>query len=127
MQDLNQSGLMVTADKVLVKPLKVQEKTSGGIILPEVTKAREELASQMGVLVGWGDLAVGRPELDYIELGDVIFFPRYRGADFPVDGVRYWVMRVDEVLGKVTKLPDFVLNAAQSSAEVFGVNQVAAA
>jgi chaperonin GroES len=118
---LNQSGLKVTGDKVLVCPLKVQEKTSGGIILPEVTKAREELASQMGVLVDIGPHAEGRPELDGIGLGDVIFYPRYRGADFPVDGVRYWVMRVDEVLGKVTKLPDFVLNAAQSSAEVFGI------
>ncbi len=117
---------MVTAEKVLVRPLKVQEKTSGGIILPEVTKAREELASQMGILVGIGPLAEHAPELDGIELGDVVFYPRYRGADFPVDGVRYWVMRVDEVLGKVTKLPDFVLNAAQSSAEVFGVNQQAA-
>ncbi len=119
---MNASGLSVTADKVLIQPMKVEEKTAGGLILAMQTQDKEQLAQQMGVIVAMGSLAAQAPELEGIELGDTVLFPRYRGQDFPVDGVRYWVMRAQDVLGKVTKLPDTVFNAAESTSAVFGVN-----
>ncbi len=122
----NDSGLTVTGNKVLVCPVKVEEKTSGGLILPSVTQDKEQLAQQLGHLIAMGSLAAEDPCMEGICLGDVVLFPRYRGQDFPVNGVRYWVMRSEDILGKVEKLPDYVLNAAESSATVFGINDKAA-
>jgi chaperonin GroES len=124
---LNQSGLKVTGDKVLIRPMKVEEKTSGGIVLPKAAQDKEQMAMQMGTLVDWGSSAIGSPELDGIKLGDLVIFPRYQGQDFPVDGERYWVLRASSILGKATKMPDWALNAAQSSVEVFGTGSYKAA
>jgi chaperonin GroES len=123
----NDSGLTVTADKILICPMKVEEKTAGGIVLPAASQDKEQLAQQMGTVVAMGLLAAQAPEMDGISLGDTVLFPRYRGQDFPVDGVRYWVMRAQDVLGKATKLPDYVLKGAESSADVFGINSGKAA
>lgn len=119
---LNESGLMVTGNRVLIRPVKVEEKTAGGIVIPQISQDKEQMAQQLGTLVDWGSDAIHAPELEGIEIGDVVFFPRYRGADFPVNGERYWVLRAEDILGKATKLPDYVLNAARSSLEVFGAN-----
>ena len=123
----NDSGLTVTGDKVLVKPFKVEEKTAAGIVLPQMSQDKEQMAQQMGTLVAWGSLAQKAPELEGIQLGDAVLFPKYQGAEFPVDGVRYWVLRSSSILGKATRLPDYVLRGADSSLQVFGVNEVQAA
>ena len=123
----NNSGLTVTADKILIQPMKVEEKTSGGLILPTQTQDKEQLAQQLGVVIAMGSVAKQAPEMEGIELGDVVLFPRYRGQDFPVEGTRYWIMRAQDILGKVERLPDYVLNAAESTATVFGFNSGKAA
>ena len=119
---LNISGLTVTGDKVLVKPFKVEEKTAGGIVLPQVSQDKEQMAQQMGTLVEIAAGAKNAPELQGINVGDVVVFPRYQGAEFPIDGVRYWIMRASSILGKATRLPDYVLKGAESSMAVFGAN-----
>lgn len=119
---LNKSGLTVTGDKILVKLLKVEEKTAGGIILPEQVKDKEQLAQKLGVLVDWGSTAAMDPQLEGIGLGEVLVFPRYSGDNFPIDGEDYWIMRASAVLGKATRLPDYVLNSATSTLEEFGAN-----
>jgi chaperonin GroES len=127
MMMLNDSGLMVTGDKVLVKPFKVQDKTAGGIIIPQASKDKEDMAQQMGYLVDIADGARDAEELRGIKLGDMVLFPRYQGAEFPVDGVRYWILRASSILGKATKIPDYVLKGAESSVTAFGVNDAMAA
>ena len=119
----NDSGLTVTGDKVLIAPMVVEEKTSGGIVLPAMSLEKEQLAQQMGVLLAMGSVAVGAPELEGIAVGDVVLFPRYRGQDYPVDGVRYWIMYAKDILGRCDKLPDSVIRGARSSVEVFGINE----
>lgn len=121
----NDSGLTVTGDKVLVKLFKIPEKSAGGILLTETTKDKEEVASKMGWLVGMGSLAAEEPEMAGIAIGDVVLFPRYEGQEFPIDGQRYWILRARSIMGKATRLPDFMLNAAQSSVEVFGNEEAA--
>jgi chaperonin GroES len=118
----NQSGLKVTANKVLIELLKVQEKTAGGIFIPQASQEKEQLAQQLGTVIDMGSTAKDYPEMEGIEIGDTVFFPRYRGAQFPVDGVDYWVMKAEDILGKATKLPDFVMKGADSSMQVFGAN-----
>jgi chaperonin GroES len=119
---MNESGFIPTGDKVLVLVAKVENKTSGGIVLPDVAKDKEMMARRVGNLLAVAPDAEGAPELHGIELGDVVLFTRYSGDDFPVDGIVYRIMRVQDILGKVTKLPDYVLEGAKSSVEVFGQN-----
>jgi chaperonin GroES len=123
----NDSGLKVTGDKILVRLHKVEEKTSGGIILAGSTQEKEQMAQQIGTLVDWGDQAKDAPELKGITLGDTLLFHRYTGAHFPVDGVDYWIMKSSQILGKATKLPDFVIKGADSSLQHFPANNPLAA
>jgi chaperonin GroES len=118
----NESGLSPTADKVLVKMLKIEEKTSGGIILPDQVQEKHQIAQQVGILLDWGSTAMAAEELEGIELGDPVLFTRYSGVRYVVEKEEFWIMRAREVLGKATKLPDFMLWGADSSREVFGVN-----
>src|SRR5271157_1734183 len=107
--------------------MKVQDTTAGGIVLPSATQEKEQLAQQLGTVLAMGSTAKDYPEMEGIEIGDTVFFPRYRGANFPVDGVDYWVMKAEDILGKATKLPDFVMRGADSSLATFGANYTLAA
>ena len=122
MKVTNESGLQPTADKVLVQPIRVEEKTAGGIVLPKISQEKEQLAQRIGTLIAIGPDAEGAPELSGVEIGDVILYARYSGDGFPVDGVEYRIMRVGDVVGKVTRLPDYMLQGAKSSVESFGIN-----
>jgi chaperonin GroES len=118
----NKSGLTVTGDKILVLLMKVEEKTMGGILLPQASQDKEQMAQQMGTLVQCGEIASKAPQMQGIEVGDTVLIARYAGQHFPVDGQNYWIMRATDVLGKATKLPDYMIRGAEASHEVFGVN-----
>jgi chaperonin GroES len=118
----NKSGLTVTGDKILVLLMTVEKKTAGGILLPQVSIDKEQMAQQMGTLIHVGSVANKSPQLEGIAIGDTVLFARYAGQHYPVDGQKYYVMRASDVLGKATKLPDYMLKGAAASHEVFGVN-----
>ena len=126
MSELNKSGLTPTADKILVKLRKVEEKV-GSIILASVTVDKAQIAEQIGVLVDWGHLAADAPELEGINIGDSILFHRYSGLHFPIGGENYWLMKASQCVGKCEKLPDFVLGATSTTLEEFGANEAKAA
>ena len=121
----NNSGLIPTADKILVEPLKIEEKTVGGIVLATDSLRRERMAQIVGTVLAMGSTAKECPEMDGIEVGDIVLYARYCGAQLPIDGIEYTIMRARDVLGKTTRSPDSVLRGAQSSSEVFGINQAA--
>ena len=131
----NTSGLHPTADKVLIQPVEIQKKSAGGIILADQTTDKEELAQVIGTVIAMGGTckavdAQGNlicPEMEGIEVGDLILYARYTGAEFPVNGIRYRIARARDIIGKATKLPDSILRGAASSKEVFGANESAAA
>ena len=132
---LNNSGLVPTADKILVEPMRVEEKTRGGIVLASQSLDKEQLAQTIGTVIAMGRTCkltdVGGnpliPEVDGINIGDMILFARYSGAEFPIDGVSYRIMKARDVIGKATKLPDSVIRGAQSSVATFGQNDTLAA
>ncbi len=124
----NESGFLPTGDRVVVRLIKVEETTAGGIVLPDVLKAKEQIGQNLGHLLAAGPDAEESSYLHFsdgaaIELGDLILFARHSGADFPLNGVTYRIMRVGDVVGKVTKLPDFMLKGDRSSVDVFGINR----
>lgn len=118
----NESGFYPTGDLVLVRPLEVAETTDGGIVLSKVTIDKEGLAARIGHVVEMGNLARRDARMEGIEIGDMVLFARYSGDFWPVDGVKYIICRAALILGKVDKLPDYMLNAARSQIEMFGAN-----
>lgn len=119
---VNESGFTPNGDLVLVLPPKIEEKSAGGIVLPQITKDKEQQATRIGHVVAMGDDARLNPRMKDIEVGDMILFPRYVQDKLPVNGNLYFIMRAEQVLGKMDRLPDYEMNAARSSREVFGVN-----
>lgn len=87
-------------DRILVQRLEQEEKTSGGIIIPD--SAKEKPAEGKIVAVGNGKLneAGERVALEVKE-GDRVLFSKYGGTDVKLDGEDYLIMREDDILGVV--------------------------
>ena len=84
----NESGIMPTEFKVLISPKEVDEKTKGGIIIPDATKDRDQYAQMEGTLVAVSPLAFTYAKQDEWEaaggapptVGDRVLFAKYAGA-----------------------------------------------
>ena len=86
------------ADRILVKRVDKEEKTNGGIIIPDTAKEKP----QEGEVVAIGNgKRLDNGELVKIDLqkGDRILFGKYSGTDIKVDGVEHLILREEEVLG----------------------------
>jgi chaperonin GroES len=89
-------------DRILVKRVAEEEKSKGGIIIPD--SAKEKPAEGEVVAVGNGkanEKGVVRP-LD-VKKGDRILFGKFSGNEIKVDGVELVILREDEVLGVLEK------------------------
>ena len=87
-------------DRLLVRRLEEEEKTAGGIIIPD--SAKEKPAQGKVVTVGPGKLndSGDRVALQVKE-GDTVLFSKYGGTDVNLDGEEYLILREDDVLGIV--------------------------
>ncbi len=87
-------------DRILVKRLEEEEKTAGGIIIPD--SAKEKPAEGEIVAVGPGKLsdAGERVAMD-VAVGDRVLFSKYGGTDVKLDGEDFLIMREDDILGVV--------------------------
>ena len=87
-------------DRVVVKPLEVEEKTSGGIVLPDT--AKEKSTKGEVVAVGSGKLLDNGKRLPMVvKVGDKVLYGKYGGADVKVDGVEYKILSESEILAKI--------------------------
>ncbi len=87
-------------DRILVQRLEEEEKTAGGIIIPD--SAKEKPAEGKVVAVGPGKLNdSGERVALQVKEDDVILFSKYGGTDVKLDGEDYLIMREDDVLGVV--------------------------
>ena len=87
-------------DRVVLKVLDAEEKTAGGILLPDTAKEKPQRGKVTAV--GDGKLAKDgkRLKLD-VKKGDVVLFGKYAGSDVKVDGEDYKILRENEILAKV--------------------------
>lgn len=87
-------------DRILVKRLEGEEKTAGGIIIPD--SAKEKPAEGEIVAVGPGKLsdAGERVAMD-VAVGDRVLFSKYGGTEVKLDGEDFLIMREDDILGVV--------------------------
>ena len=90
------------ADRVLIEPAPAEEKTAGGIIIPETAKEKpiegKVLAVGTGKILDDGSKA----PLD-VKKGDKVLFSKYAGSEVKIEGEDLLIMREDDVLAVVEK------------------------
>jgi chaperonin GroES len=87
-------------DRVLVKRIEEEEKTKGGIIIPDTAKEKP----QMGVIMaaGKGKMTEDGKLLPLdVKQGDKVLFSKYAGTEVKVEGDELLIMREDDILGVV--------------------------
>src|SRR5262249_18336408 len=89
-------------DRVVVEPLEAEEKTAGGILLPDT--AREKPQRGRVLAAGPGKLRDdGKRNPLAVAVGDEVIYGRYAGNEIEVDGKEIKILRETDILGKITK------------------------
>jgi len=84
-------------DKMLVKRLEAEEKTAGGIVLPDT--AKEKPAEGKVLALGDGKNVEGGKRIEFqVKKGDRVIFSSYAGTEITVEGEEYLIMSEDDVL-----------------------------
>jgi chaperonin GroES len=103
-------------DRVLVKRVKEEEKTRGGIIIPETAQEKPQEGEVVAVGPGTRDEDGERIELD-VKPGDRILFGKWSGTEVKVDGEELLIMKESDIMGvideKKAKRPRGCLGALQ--------------
>lgn len=81
---------------VLIEMKRIEEKTAGGIILPQTAVEKEERAAHSGKVIATGPLC---KKLDALGHGRTAFFGRYAGMLLDHDGAEYRLIDEDEIRG----------------------------
>jgi chaperonin GroES len=79
------------ADRVLVEPSAAEEKTSGGIIIPDTAKEKP----QKGIVVAVGNGKKDEPIT--VKVGDKVLYGKYSGTEINVEGKDYLIMRESDI------------------------------
>lgn len=87
-------------DRVVVQPIEAEEKTAGGIVLPDTAKEKPQRGTVLAV--GPGKLLDNgkRSELS-VAVGDEVIFGKYGGTEIEVDGTEVKILRESDILAKV--------------------------
>ena len=89
-------------DRVIIKRVKEEEKSKGGIIIPDT--AKEKPIEGKVVAVGNGKvLEDGTVRKLDVKAGDTVLFGKYAGQEIKLDGSEYLIIREEEVLGVIEK------------------------
>ncbi len=83
------------ADRVLVEPAPAEEKTSGGIIIPDTAKEKP----QMGTVIAVGQGTKDNPIT--VKVGDKVLYGKYAGTELTYEGNDYLIMRESDIYAVV--------------------------
>jgi chaperonin GroES len=87
-------------DRLVVKRIEEEEKTKGGIIIPDAAKEKP----QEGRVIAVGDgkvLENGQKSPLSVKVGDKILFGKYSGTEIKIDGDEHLILREDDVLAVI--------------------------
>ncbi len=88
------------ADRVVVKPSPAEEKTKGGIILPDTAKEKPVIGEV--VAVGPGKVTDdGKKIAPEVKVGDKVLYGKYSGTEVTIDGEEYLIMREADIFAIV--------------------------
>ncbi|MBN2538624.1 MAG: co-chaperone GroES [Deltaproteobacteria bacterium] len=89
-------------DRIIVKRLDEEEKTKGGIIIPD--SAKEKPMEGKVIAVGNGKKTDEGTVIKMdVKAGDKVLFSKYAGSEVKIDGVEHLIMREDDILGIIEK------------------------
>ena len=103
-ESINQSGIIPTGGHILILPDPVEEKTAGGIYLPETVRDKEQQAATSGRVISigpsaWKDIDNGEP---WAEVNDRVSYGRYAGvAMVGKNKVNYTLINDNDILAKL--------------------------
>jgi chaperonin GroES len=89
-------------DRVVVEPMSAEERTAGGIVLPDAAQEK----SQRGKVVAVGPgriLDGGKRNAVGVQVGDEVLFGKYGGTDVEVEGKDLKILRESDILAKIVK------------------------
>ena len=87
-------------DRVVVEPVEAEERTAGGIVLPESAKEKPQRGHV--VAVGSGKLLEsGQRAVLSVSIGDEVIYGKYSGSDIEIDGHEVKILRESDILAKV--------------------------
>ena len=88
------------ADKVLVERLEAENKTAGGIVLPDTAKEKPQKGKVVSVGEGkvLDDGTVRKPE---VKKGDTVLFTSYAGTEVKIDGKEYLIMSESDIMAVI--------------------------
>ncbi|HCJ10509.1 MAG TPA: co-chaperone GroES [Clostridiales bacterium] len=85
------------ADRVVIKVIEEEEKTPGGIVLPDTAKDKPQVGEVIAVGPG-RTLDNGQKVEPEVKKGDKVIFSRYGGTEVKLDGEEYLIMRESDIL-----------------------------
>ena len=85
-------------DRVVVKRLDAEEKSAGGIIIPDTAKEKPSQGEIIAVGPGGRDEAGKLVPLD-VHVGNRILFGKWSGTEVKIDGVEYLIMKESDIMG----------------------------
>jgi chaperonin GroES len=86
-------------DRIIVKPLEAEQKTAGGIIIPDAAKEKPQKGEV--IAVGPGKVTDKGAKIEpSLAKGDQILYGKYSGTEVKIDGTDYLIMRESDVLAK---------------------------
>ena len=87
-------------DRVVVKPLDAEEKTPGGIVLPDTAKEKPQTGKIIAVGPGKRLESGDRADLA-VKVGDRVIYGKYSGTEVKVEGEDLKILRESDILGKL--------------------------
>ncbi len=87
-------------DRIVVSRVEAEEKTAGGIIIPDTAKEKPQEGKVVAVGPGKRDKDGNVTPLD-VKAGDRALFSKWAGTEFKMDGEEYMIMREDDLLGVI--------------------------
>jgi len=89
-------------DRIVVEPVEAEERTAGGIVLPDTAKEKPQRGTVLAV--GPGKLLdSGKRSEMAVAVGDEVIYGKYSGSDIEVEGRDVKILRETDVLAKVIK------------------------
>ena len=85
-------------DRVLIKVLDSEEKTSGGIIIPDTAKEKPQEGEVAAVGPGAMNEAGKIAPMD-VKIGDIVLFGKWSGTEVKIDGKEYSIMKESDIMG----------------------------
>ena len=87
-------------DRVLIKVLDSEEKTAGGIIIPDTAKEKPQESKVIALGTGRTDDNGDKVPFE-VSVGDIVLTNKYGGTEIKIDGVEYKILNQDDILAVV--------------------------